>query len=529
MTYANRQLLGFRHSVRSELNQILGYSELLAQDQADLLSEANIRSLTQLQQASKQILEALQMLLSGQEALVFGLSYRSHRSLAAPLTDIGRLLAQLLNELPTQFIPDVKSMQAALLCLHQLLDNPLERQRPAADAPKSGKVDINHPYTAAIPLDLQLAGRLLVVDDSEANRQLIERQLKELGIEVTTVSDGQSALNALKEKTYDCILLDMVLPGMDGPSILRAIRDQPEQSGIPILMLSSLDESSEAARCIQIGAEDYLLRPIDLILLRAKLHSTIQRKSLYHECQQAGKDLAARNEELKRFVAVTSHDLQAPLRTLEGNLKSIGLCIPEGFLEAQSLIADSATRCKRMHALLNDLLLYARLGQIAPFFEDLDLDWVLTEAMGNLREEIEATGAQIHTRNLPRVKADFKQMLYLFQNLLSNSIRYRSDLKPQIEISAEEHSEDLVLTITDNGQGIPGDQHARIFEPFHRLHGDDIPGTGLGLAIARRAAELAHGKLWVSSTPGVGSTFFLSLPRISSPSEDSSACGTCKT
>jgi light-regulated signal transduction histidine kinase (bacteriophytochrome) len=508
-----QQLAEFRHRVRSELNQILGYTELLLEDQSAEIPSVCRERLRELQALSRRVLQHAQAILSGDCCEEAELRLEIGKVMRQPLHDMEVAIRHLVNELPPTQLGDVQRVQAAFLGLREALEAPIGETRHLSRGALRN-VDVDEPYLASIPSDLKIKGRLLVIDDSEANRQLLVRQLVDLGLDVETAEDGPAGLAALAEHKYDCILLDMILPEMSGPAVLRSIRENPAWVDIPVIMLSALDELAEAARCIEIGAEDYLIRPVEGALLRAKLHSTIQRKYLYEDCQQLGRDLAAANEELKQFVMVASHDLQAPLRTLQANLKTIqGSLSEDSRREVGGLIEDSATRCLRMSGLVNDLLVYARMGQLAPFLESIELDWVLSEALANLADAIQTQGAVVRRDPLPCVRADFKQMLYLLQNLIGNAVRYRSLATPLIEIGAEDRGELWMIYVKDNGIGIPVPQQQRIFEPFHRLHGEEIPGTGLGLAIAKRAVEQAGGKIWVTSTPGEGSTFLFTLPK----------------
>jgi signal transduction histidine kinase len=283
---------------------------------------------------------------------------------------------------------------------------------------------------------------------------------------------------------------------------------------VAVLMLSEMDELGDAARCIDIGAEDYIIRPVVPSMLRAKLYATIQRKQLYENCRLLWRDVETKNEELKRFVMVASHDLQAPLRALQANLLSLKDAVDAGrSAEQQSLARDSQVRCQRMTALVQDLLLYAQMGESTPFFELVQLEWVLSEALSNLREDLQESGAEVLVGPLPTVRLDFKQMVYAMQNLIGNAIRYRSAVAPKIEVNSVERPNGFLISIADNGCGIPEDQQMRIFEPFFRLHGEEVPGTGIGLAIARRAVEQAGGQIWVSSEVGLGSRFSFTLPK----------------
>lgn len=511
MQISQTQLAEFRHRVRSELNQILGYAELLSVDQAADLPDSSIALLTETQTSARQILHTSQLLFVGDSLDEVDLRRKARDAMSNTLNSMERQIGALLNELPSAFLADLQRIQSAFLSLCGLLDQPIVESAKLKRAPVA-LIDLHEPYSAVVPQQLLIEGRLLVVDDSEANRQLLDRQLTDLGLHVEAVDSGEAALEALARAHFDCVLLDMMMPGMNGPEVLTALRQNASWSNIPVVMVSALDELGQAANCIELGAADYLIRPVERSILRAKIYSTIQKKYLYEDCQKLSLKVEASNEELKRFMMVASHDLQAPLRSLEANLSGIESSqLPDA---ARLLVSECTSRCQRMSSIVQDLLIYGRLGQVEPFVETIELDWVLSEAMANLQGAIGASGAEIRLSPLPRIGADFKQMLYLFQNLLANAINYAGKLVPQISIEAEEREDSHLIAVRDSGVGIEEGQWHRIFEPFHRLHGDAIPGSGLGLAIAKRTVEQAGGRIWVNSLPGSGSTFYLTLPKL---------------
>jgi two-component system, chemotaxis family, sensor kinase Cph1 len=131
----------------------------------------------------------------------------------------------------------------------------------------------------------------------------------------------------------------------------------------------------------------------------------------------------------------------------------------------------------------------------------------------NLRAAIEEAHAQVIAPDLPKVMADHSQLLQVFQNLIGNALKYRSDRKPVIQVTAAEQGSDWLLSVADNGLGIPPEDCQRIFEMFRRLHGSTIPGTGIGLAICQRVVEHWAGRIWVESQVGQGSRFFFTIPR----------------
>jgi signal transduction histidine kinase len=166
-----------------------------------------------------------------------------------------------------------------------------------------------------------------------------------------------------------------------------------------------------------------------------------------------------------------------------------------------------------MQALVSGLLAYSRVGTQAVEFENVDLNQIVDAAAEGLAEVIAESGATIRKQSLPVISGRSLQLIQVFQNLISNAIKYRSDKPPEIIISAVERPEAWEIAVADNGIGIPHDHYDRIFGLFKRLHGRDVPGTGLGLALCRRIVEAHGGHIWVESEPGRGSTFRIALPK----------------
>lgn len=180
--------------------------------------------------------------------------------------------------------------------------------------------------------------------------------------------------------------------------------------------------------------------------------------------------------------------------------------------QCASVVRDGVVR---MEGLIRDLLSYSRI--IHPNGEPADvanLSDSLSQAVEMLRGRIEETGAEIAAMPLPSVRGDVRQFSLVFQNLLSNSVKYhRPDAKPQVRVAAEAAGDSWVVSVSDNGIGFQQQYAARIFGLFKRLHRDEYPGTGLGLAICQRIVERYGGRIWAEGRPGEGATFYISLPR----------------
>ena len=166
-----------------------------------------------------------------------------------------------------------------------------------------------------------------------------------------------------------------------------------------------------------------------------------------------------------------------------------------------------------MRAFIDDLLCYSQSTHAGSDVRSLDLEKVLTEALGSLGAAIEESGAKITHDPLPVLVAD-SRIEHVLQNLLSNAIKYsRKGVRPEIHVSAKLERERWIFSVRDNGIGIEPKYQDVIFQVFHRLHGKDVPGTGVGLALAQKIVETNAGKMWVESIPGVGSTFYFSIPQ----------------
>jgi light-regulated signal transduction histidine kinase (bacteriophytochrome) len=208
-----------------------------------------------------------------------------------------------------------------------------------------------------------------------------------------------------------------------------------------------------------------------------------------------------------------NHDLREPMRTILCYSELLGQSEairkdPE-LLELLHLVCGAADR---MNALVNGMLRYSSLlSAEAPLPIPVDMNVVVQSALANLHSTVEETGAAIVADTLPQVYGDQTQLTELVQNLVSNSLKFRGAQPPQIHIWCERSGNQFLFSVQDNGPGIDPSYHESIFSPFKRLHGRNIPGVGLGLAICRQIADLHHGRIWVESEPGQGSTFRFAL------------------
>jgi PAS domain S-box-containing protein len=225
-------------------------------------------------------------------------------------------------------------------------------------------------------------------------------------------------------------------------------------------------------------------------------------------------DLAHSNADLEQFAYVASHDLQEPLRAVTGYCQLLLQRYGERLDgEAQGFIHHIVEGGSRMQALIEGLLEYSRVGSRGKRPDKIDTHQALAAALENLRMAIQETGAVVDCEPLPWIVADREQLIRLFQNLVSNALKYRGGTTPTIHISAKDNGREWVFSVRDNGIGFDPKHAKRIFMIFQRLHTRrEYPGTGIGLALCERIVQRHGGRIWAESTPGHGSTFCFSLP-----------------
>jgi light-regulated signal transduction histidine kinase (bacteriophytochrome) len=233
------------------------------------------------------------------------------------------------------------------------------------------------------------------------------------------------------------------------------------------------------------------------------------------ELQQSNHSLERSNEDLERFAFIASHDLQEPLRMITVYSQLLARQYPQ-IQQGQgaTFVSNIVEGTARMRTLIADLLAYTQITANTEIrLEAVDLNSVLDKVLSNLNVVIEEHGAEVTCDTLPVVRAHESHVLPLFQNLIGNALKYRSDAAPRIHVSAQAVDGELRFAVSDNGIGIDPQYHSRIFGAFKRLHAHHkIPGTGIGLAICVRVVERYGGRIWVESRLGQGSTFCFTLP-----------------
>ena len=237
------------------------------------------------------------------------------------------------------------------------------------------------------------------------------------------------------------------------------------------------------------------------------------RKMAEKEIMRYAAELKRSNHELQQFAYIASHDLQEPLRMISSYLQLIERRYKSKLdQDADEFIEYAVDGAKRLQNLINGLLEYSRVETSGKSFEPVDCEKIFGDTLSNLKVAIEESSAVITHDPLPTVMADRSQILQLFQNLIGNAIKFRSQDAPRIHITAGHEDDDWTFSVKDNGIGIEEQYKDRIFELFQRLHSRGYSGTGIGLSVCKRIVERHGGQIWLESSLGKGATFYFTIP-----------------
>ena len=332
----------------------------------------------------------------------------------------------------------------------------------------------------------------------------------------------------VNEVRPDLILLDVHLPDVHGVEVCRRVKQDAESASIIVLQISaSAISAPHAIAALNTGADSYLVEPIDpdvlVATVRAFLRLRRAERGLAHanqaldernsELKNANEALRRSNDDLEHFAYIASHDLQEPLRTIRTHLQLLDRVSKNRLDESERQLFDFVVEASlRMSTLINDLLSYSRIGMEPVQLEPTNLGEALAWAIDNLSQGIAESGAVVTAGDMPEVWGDRLQLSQVFQNLIGNSLKYRSQLAPVVDIcAARDAGGDWLVRVRDNGLGIPEEYAEQVFRPFKRLHGRDVPGNGIGLAVTRRIIECHGGNIRVEPSEGGGATFLFTL------------------
>jgi signal transduction histidine kinase len=414
---------------------------------------------------------------------------------------------------------------------------------------------------------------ILIADDTPANLGVIVEGLEGHGYRIVVATRGEEALRRANYVRPDLVLLDVMLPDLNGFEICRRLKAQPSTRDIPVIFMTSLASVDDKLTGFSAGGTDYVTKPLQVEEVRARVHTHLALRSMQKDLErqnaqlqqhrrelelkvaertaelsaanqslrveieerrraedevrclnaelearvaQRTAQLTAANEELEAFAYSVSHDLRAPLRAISAFTQILteryGTSMaPDGLDYLNKVLVAS----KRMDVLIQELLTYARTGRGAVRAVPVDLLSIVQHLECTFSTRFADANARFElSQHLATPLGDATLIGQVLTNLVDNALKYRRrDVVPVITLSATAVGEHVLVRVADNGIGVPIEYQEKIFNVFQRLHNErEYPGTGIGLAIVAKAVRAMGGEVSVESAPGQGSSFSIRLP-----------------
>jgi signal transduction histidine kinase len=389
---------------------------------------------------------------------------------------------------------------------------------------------------------------ILIVDDKPNNLRLLSRMLLDRAYHIHSATSGAEALVLAQDIFPDLILLDIMMPQMDGYEVCKHLKADPKTRDIPVIFLSALDQTEDKVNAFKVGGIDYITKPFKLqeVIVRVQTHLALRdlRNQLQGanreledrltELAQANAKLQDRNEELDAFAHTVAHDLKNPLGLITGYAEL--LYIDSDVLDPETLRfhANNIVRgAAKMKSIINNLLLLASARKMDADIGPLDMNQVVEGALERLTDVIEKSQAEIQIpQHWPMALGYAPWIEEVWANYISNALKYggqpKQGISPAIELGFDESWDKSMDTpadsvppssgpqicfwVRDNGGGLTAEEQTQLFTPYVRLDQVRIKGHGLGLSIVRRIVEKLDGEVGVKSKVGEGSKFYFTLP-----------------
>lgn len=352
---------------------------------------------------------------------------------------------------------------------------------------------------------------ILIVDDTPINLRALAHILTKEGYKVRKALNGQMALTACQTTLPSLILLDILMPDIDGYEVCSRLKANERTREIPVIFLSALDEPSDKAKAFNAGGSDYISKPFQVEEILARVATQLDVQHLKRQLSEREARVEKLNEAIERsrsavekFAFRALEEPHSPLQAIAASARVLGEKYESSLdADAKTDISQIVEAGMKMKQLIEELLAHSLEEAIAPAFETIECVEVLKAALDNLDEEISSSGAGIAHSELPTVRGDRAQLIQLFQTLIYSAIQFRRpDVSPEIAISAELGNEGKwIVSIRDNGTGIAPQERDR-----------DSPNPNLNLATCQKIVERHGGQIWMDSQLSQGSTFYFTIP-----------------
>ena len=527
-------LAELRHNLRTPVNHVLGYTEMLLEDANEAHDQESLDALRHVHSAARAILSDVNQSLGNRNAVESEeLSDLLHKLQPRVERIRGCISAVRSRPIRDEWKADLDRIERAGAGILRVLSDRAGDAAAPAEQPE-----------AALPKTVPKNGaRLLVVDDNANNRYILCRRLQRQGYGVDEARHGSEALDRVATEDFDLVLLDVMMPVMDGFEVLARMKADRRMRSIPVLVISALDEIDSVVRAIEMGAEDYLVKPFDPVLLRTRIGALLEKKRLRQELSVQEK-LAS----LGALSAGVAHEIQNPLNFVM-NFAQLAVELADAQKRRVEGLAGKIDEAemKELHEITEDLS--ENLGKIREHGERADQiigsmlgqsrgqkgDRRATELNGLVHEFVQLAlhGIRVQDDSFQAdIESDYDEAVgkvnvipqdlsRVFLNVATNALyalrrktqQGISGYRPVLSVSTRVVAGGVEVHIRDNGTGIPKDLRGRVFDPFFTTKPAG-EGTGLGLSISREIVVGEHqGEMRMESEEGEYTEFVITLPR----------------
>lgn len=354
---------------------------------------------------------------------------------------------------------------------------------------------------------------ILVVDDEPANRTLLRAMLKPLGVNVVLAADGEEALARFDAGDIDLVMLDVVMPGINGIDVLRRIRANTALPWTPVIIATAHNERQLRLDALEAGADEFAEKPIDRPVLLARVQTLLRLREAQEELERRAKALERSSQKRRELMGFIVHDMKNPLTVVRMNLSYVLESTTTLTADEIDAIADAISSSKRMEGMVEDLLVLERMEQTG-----LTLSHSTVDLRNLLYETVRMRHLEAHSRNVEvrvitgnsSIEADLGLLRRVVENLFENALRH-VPRNGSIELLVED-GDRVSITISNSGAPIPAHIKDVLFEKFARLQGADAGRVGLGLFFSKKVALLHGGDLTLTTREGWPVSFRLDLP-----------------
>lgn len=367
--------------------------------------------------------------------------------------------------------------------------------------------------------------RILVVDDDKIIVEILKQSLTLAGYDVDSANDGEEGLKLARELEPDLILLDVMMPRLDGYSVCQSLKQDPKTQFIPVVILTALSDRDNKFKALEAGADEFIRKPPDRQELLIRIKSLLKTKRLHDQLQTSYRDLRNLQRTKHDLTSMMVHDMRGPLGAIISSVellqKNFDAMTPN---MRSTLLSSSMLASQQIMTMMEAMLDLQRLesGQLPVENEPIYIGEVIGECIQAVQPLLQSEKIMIDVKaNKPEslIMMDRELLTRVINNLVFNAIKF-SPAGGHIGVWTQVSNRWLIVNVADQGPGIPPDQRDRIFQKYTQLETDKRRrGIGLGLAFSKLAIEAMKGRIWVEQTPRAGALFRFALPYVTAETD----------